>query len=657
MNRYDNIHCKTHRRTGRAATRLSSALQLALAGVFSLGCSETAGEEPGPAGPGTPTPTGGSGSGPKLECNHAEHELPVVTHWSKAAGAFEYLASDHINEEQPYAPQGPYSKGCYPRFRLAGADFVPAYQHYLGSDYALRSISDADAQRWAEDMCADTGAPIKILRPDAWTQHGVDPKRVANRAQYLQMIHGVVLKQPGAASGSLASVVLPAGWDKDAAPGTYPIIAMSYYDLNFTTFVVEQGRKLVRKVAASTSGGRRGAIGIIYNGNAGKVGYSNNELSYRDFGTLIDRVANTLNGDRHRIVTVGGSRGGSASMNFAANPYDLDYTVAFAVGGAAANHATRLLELVPSLTYPLTLAVTTEVAGFHDAYRPGWTYPTCGRASLRDLPIREVVAKVVFGSNYAEVDSSTPFAKTNVERLVQRGTKVYLSIGRNDKLPPAAQFDFAQRLLQLGATAEVSLVARGGHGGLHDGDARAQQALLDLIDGVEPQVKVGLHHYVADHEAGEFRPLPLAANEIPFNMEVPRVLAAGAFTPWVFSGTPGTEYRARLLPPDGEPVAALQVMGAIPISGEDIFSMQTLSIPPHYPAGTYRYEVSIRKPGGQWQSIPSTNTPAKGGVPAELIVLAQLPNVSGLQLADFVESKIPKHPLIPGGTAWGVSEY
>ncbi len=594
---------------------------------------------------------------PPLACSHRQHELPIVTHWNANSRITEYLASDNAIEEIPYQSQEIYQTGCHARWRQEGnSPFFPQYQSYLGSNYALESVSDADVNQWSEDVCNEVGQPIKIVRPDVWSEGSIDLQRVQQNAPYIQLIHGVQVSGTSDGPGSLASIVLPRNWSPTPAK-PYPVVAMSYYDLNFTTFRVPQGRQVIDVIASSTEDGRSGAIGVIFNGNAGAVGYTNNENAYRDFGKLIDNLAVDLAADRDEVVVFGGSRGGSSAINFAANPFDLDYTVRFAAAGASATHFSRLMSLVPSFTYPRTAEIVSEVTGFHDAWRPGWVYPDCGLQKYRGQSAIEVVTDVIFGAPADAIDALSPYADANIQRLLASETGIYMSIGRNDVLPAAAQLDFAQKMLRLGVNAEVTVVARGGHSGLRDAPERARDALFSILDGGEIVVDQGLHQLVADHGNNAFLALQPDQVDFGFTMEAPRVVARGIPTPWVFSGMPGTEFRASLQPPSDSDSVPLVLTGSIPDELDNVFSVNSLTIPETYPAGDYAYALEIRKPGQEWITINSRNTPSANGTEATLFVPEELPDVSGGSLSDYIESLIPESSRITGAVGWRISEY
>ena len=630
-----------------------------------LACDNAPGEfpphAPGGGGGGAGGAGGGEGGeppvGPSLSCDHDAHELPIVTHWNNDTDTREYLATDNINEERGYDESGPYQPGCHARWRLGreGGAFFPAYEEYVAGDYTERAIGDDVATALARAACADNGLAVQFLHPDV-LDGGVDRERVAPFAQYLQVIHGVTINTPESATGSLATIALPPGWDPDAPPGTYPVIVHSYYDLNHSLFVGQNGAEFLRVVSEAAADGRKGAIGIIYNGNAGRAGYAHNESAYRHFGAVIDRVA-ALGGDRHRVLTYGGSRAGSTAFNFAANPYELDYTVVFAAGGAAAVNLKSLFNVFPSFTYAETLEVATEITGFHDAYREGWSYPACGRPELLGMSANQAALQIVFGADDVEaLDTMGAYAESAIERMIAQGTKLYVDIGTADALAPPPQIDFAERLLRLGAEAEVSISVRGGHGGRRLMAAKTVEAVHALLDGGQPSVDAGLHYFVFNRDTGSYDPLTLPAGEHPFTMNAPYAMPVGLTTPLSFTGTPGTDYEARIEPPAGSTVAPLVIAGTIVTDPDTRSNTDWVTVPNGYPAGRYTYALRIRKPGEDWVTIDNTNTPAEAGTVATVEVIDALPNLSGDSLASLIINQTPFHPLVLGGTGWGISE-
>ena len=182
--------------------------------------------------------------------------------------------------------------------------------------------------------------------------------------------------------------------------------------------------------------------------------------------------------------------------------------------------------------------------------------------------------------------------------------------------------------------------------------------MLSILDGEDVAVDVGLHFYRLDKASGVYEPLELAAGEFPFIMEAPYVLAPGMESAWVFTGTAGTEYLARLLPPEASGRESIEVSGTLPTQLDSQSVVRSLELPADYPAGSYRYELLIRKPGEpQLHPIDATNTPAGPGVPATLEVVTDLTLYTGAQISAFLAANKPVHPAVGGGTGWGLTEY
>jgi hypothetical protein len=584
------------------------------------------------------------------------HELPIVTHWSNASGSFEYLAFDQIETSVPY-PSGDYAPGaCYPR-----------YDHYVGMNFSTTAIPDGVVEEFAQGVFDDTGVPLKFLRPDA-----LESGRLVSEPGYVQVVHGLIVQADSDDTGSLATVFLPPNWWTDAPAGSYPIVANGMYDLNYQVFHrvahAMGGTVLARFIANSGTHNRSGAIGVLWNGGGAEATFTLNEKSFRQFGSLIDLVAERFRGDRNRVLMTGNSRGGSTAVSMASNPLDLDYTVTFAtVSSALPFWGTG--PTLASATYAKQLNNLARVTGHSDAWRTGWRFPDCGGPEhLVGLGPREASAEILMGlSDPAEVDATwSPASPRFVDRLEEEGTQLYLEIAGHDTIPFVKQAEYARVMQAAGIPLHVDVLVRGGHtpryvNGEPTITSKIWEALLTYIDpGSEgaPSVAPGFDFYRVDRTRRELERFEPSDGMFPFTMDAPFMAARGQRFPIVMVGEPGTRFDMRVLPdPDAaEPV--LSMTGEIPTgSATTVSKIQWFEWPADAPVGTYYYALRIRKPGKQeWQEIESTNTPAGPDEPAVLKILEDEPNLSGAQLAARYREMTPS---LEGfrTTIWGLSEY
>ena len=595
------------------------------------------------------------------------HELPVVTHWSNEAQSFRYLASDQIDYALPYQADKPYTPGgVYPVYKVGGETYTPDLDHYVGTHYSTTRVPDARAAQWAQKVCADTGVAVKLLRPDA-----LEGGRLSPKPGFVQALVGLIVKATADDPGSLAAVFLPPNWSADAAPGTYPILAQGYYDLNDSVFrTTGLGFDVARQIGRSGIGGRSGAIGVLWNGGGARATYTVNEKAYRQFGSVVDLIAQAFGGDRHRVMMFGGSRGGVSTINMASNPYDLDYTITFASASAAPAFPGSIARLSSTATYPRGIGNLTGVVGFHDSWRMGWRYPeVAGRAHLEGLDLAQSAAFVLTGSTdlgYAD-ENLGPFADRNVERLERAGTELYLEIGTHDRLPYILQVEYAKKLIERGLPVHADVVVRGGHGGGRVNAEGSQvkndrmwEALLEYIDPArsgKPRVEPGWTFYRVDRRNDQrelFEP-----EGHPFTLEAPYLAVAGQRFPLIFIGEPGTEYDLRITPPVGVEWPVARFRGAIPKNEPHRLStIEWFATASGMPPGDYGYRMTIRKTGGKWIAIPETNTPAGEGERAILRIIAEEPNLPGAEWSNKILEMTP-HLNDRGGNpyAWGLSEY
>ena len=596
------------------------------------------------------------------------HELPVVTHWSNEAQSFRYLASDQIDNRLPYAADKPYTPGApYPVYKIGAEAYTPDLDHYVGTNYSTTRIPDARATDFAAKVCAAAGVPVKLLRPDALEESG----RLRSNPGLVQALVGLIVKADDADIGSLVAVFLPPNWSSEAAPGTYPIVAQGYYDLNSSVFRAPgPGFDMAGQIARSSIGDLTGAIGVFWNGGGANSTYTVNERANRQFGRLVDLVAESFGGDRRRVMMLGGSRGGVTAISMASNPYDLDYTITFASASAAPALYGSLARLSSTATYPRGIGNLSGVVGFHDSWRMGWRYPRVpGREHLEGLDLAQSAAYVLTGSTdlrYAD-EQLSPFADHNVERLKKAGTQMYLEMGTHDRLPYILQVEYANKLLAKGLPVHADVVVRGGHGG---GRFNAEgspvksdyiwRALLEYIDPLrsgKPQVEPGWSFYRVNRRTDErerFEP-----DGFPFTMEAPYLAVAGQRFPLIFIGEPGSEYDLRITPPPGVEWPATRFRGLIPDDEPHTFSrIEWFSTAPQMPPGDYSYRLTVRKPGRERITIPDTNTPAGEGERAILRILTEEPNLSGAHWSNKILEATPHlHDRNGNPYAWGLSEY
>jgi acetyl esterase/lipase len=386
-------------------------------------------------------------------------------------------------------------------------------------------------------------------------------------------------------------------------------------------------------IAESGIKGRTGAIGVLWNGGGATAGRTTNKAAYRQFNSIIDYVARNFNGDRHRILMSGGSRGGLTAVNMASNPYNYDYTVIFAAATATptllGEHAT-----LTSTTYPPLLPSTAWSVGLSDSWRTGWTYPECaGRPYLTGLSGPEAHLFILTGtSNFDEGSAMhSPMSKRFLHGLVKAGTRVFLTVTEKDNIVPYnTQIKYAMELQELGIPFQVEVLLRGGHTErLSNPEIDTTFVRRDILkkhimalvdDGHLPEFTSKLSYYAVNRTTGILEKIVPADNFIPFSVDIPYVTTRGMRCPIVFVGQPGTEYALTLENAKGQPVTTFN--GIVP---EELTSTHWLTVSADFATGEYSAVLRIKKPGQDWHWIPNTLTPS--GDPAIIKVEAEEPNI------------------------------
>ncbi len=584
----------------------------------------------------------------------AEHELPIPTHYDATARAFRFLASD-TPQRFVAAPLGtaPYRAGsCYPVY--AGG-FLPAVDHYFADSFSVYRPDDATARAWATARCTETGFPVRHLRPPPVEGSvGAAPR---SGACEVQVIHARVI------DGSLATVILPPGWSASAPPGSYPVVANGFYDSNENTFLDGQhGAFTARLVAESAAGGRRGSIGVLWNGGGSDASRTLSEGAFRQFASVMRTLATDYRADPRWVVMFGGSRGGGTTLAMASNPNRAPYRVVLAAAVAAPTRIGDHAELTGP-TYPGLLHAAGWSVGLADAWRSGWTYPSCGRPELAGLTGSHAMLHVLTGtSDVAEAnDRHSPHSTRYLDGLVAAGTQVHLQVSASDFIiPHALQVRYGRALLERGVALDARVIVRSGHAGLLEAGHSApaveevvRSAVLRIAaadfdrDGPVPSlITPGITYYRVERAGGAMRAFTPTGG-FPFSIDMPFRAAHGERVPLVAVGEPGQSWRVTFS------LGGASVLTREGTLGPDGTSTDWLDLTAAAPVGAYDCAVELRRgSGAAWTPIPRTNTPT--GAPCVVNVDAAEPSVDhGGAAAWAAASSLPAYASV----AWGVSEY
>ena len=614
------------------------------------------------------------------------HELPIVTHWSNKAKAFEYMASDQPVYRAPGA-QTEYQPGnSYYYYREGDHNFLPDYDNYVGMNYSLKAITDKQVIALAARVHKASGVHLKFYRPDAFTSRN-DAFRLEEAPGYVQVLHAKIIRTDEDDPGCLATFFLPPNWRSDAPVGTYPIVTVGHYDLNEHVFLPTpngRGDTFGSIVARSGVDGRTGAIGVIWNGGGALATYTLNARAFKQFGKIVDYAAEELGGDRHCVMATGNSRSGITAINVASNPLRLNYTMKFVSAGSfagAGNPEAR--DLAFTTTYPKQLRNLCGITGFQDSWKPGWTYPstdgvhvrvedvnqeTLVNTHLAGKDVYQVAGHILSGSKLINVDLNQ-FSDNMINGILEAGTYVFLEVRTNDILPHFNMLEYANKLEEkMKARGEVRLhvdfIARAGHAWrriLQRDFALNEQlwkALLQFVDPNAPKsplVKPGKGYYQIDRNTRRFKKVELKDGMHPFAMDMPIGVVRGDKITLVCTGHPGTTYRVELNPTEGLDATGFKASGVI-ASDTTMRGVSFIDVPLDQPIGKYRYRLWIQKPGQAEKELNHRHTVSGGDALMEIWDEKSTDNiVSG----EFVWRKLymPLMPKSLGPVIWGFSEY
>ncbi len=579
-------------------------------------------------------------------CADTYHELPVVTNWNTSLNAYSKFGTGQASVFMPYPTDNYVPGACYPYYTEGR---IPDLDRYVGDTWSTTSIPDTEARKVFRDICRATGIPVRFLRSDA-----LGTPRLRSAAGAVQVVHANLV------DGSLVTVVLPANWQSGSAT-RYPIVANGFYDLNDNLFRLE-GPDLVRMIALSSTQGRTGAIGVLWNGGGAQASRTMNQKALTQFAHIIDFVALNFSGDRHRLLMYGDSRGGYTTLVMASNPKNFDYRVTFA---ALVVPVVRAGEhsLLASTTFPGILEGESWSIGFHDAWRTGWKYPACaGKPHLTGRSASEAHLYVLTGTTdaaFADANYS-PISPVYLAGLKAAGTKVYLQLSSHDYvIPYAHEVEYGSKLIAAGIPVEADVLIRAGHAGRTEtdktfGPAKTNRIWAALQFDIDPK-KVGkpvpfvpgIRYFRVNRSTLGLEAFTPVDGKFPFTLEAPRYLARGQRFPLVLVGEKATRWEVTLTLPGGTPFLW---SGTI---GEEMKSVQWVDLLTTTPLGDYTYGLRIQKPGTtKWVTIPQTNT--IDGSAASFTLVDVEPNLGGSQLRALIQA-----PTVGSftGTSWGLSEY
>lgn len=474
----------------------------------------------------------------------------------------------------------------YPVF--GGVDPAPrdavevSYTVYNNRENDYRAVTGETARAIIARIEDETGLSPRILNHWADAQEGTDT---------LQIINNVPVQ------GALYTIVLPPGWTRAAK---LPVLLSGNGAgiSNNSRLYGEPETIMPRLVAGSVTAGGGGIIGAVSNAG-GTESQGIDEKTYRSVGAFLDFI-DANGGDKHNVVTAGGSRGGGSALMWAINPLDLDYTVKAVFAEVPPTHYGTLSQ-VSTVTFPSMSGIGVLVSGDREA----WRYDNEGlRPGLNPSPFMEAL----IGTGVPEdADARSPFGMA--EKL--RGKKIVLSAGAHDAFFPLSPFlAFDRRLTELDIPHATFVTLASGHE-MHDfWIEQTTLNLLGLARGIDLPALNGRFYFVdadprQDDEvslADFFRSRRIndAAGELPVIARFPYRAGVGNPINIEICGTPGDDVELAAASASGD--VLYEFSGTLDET-ECLFELLTVDVPPD----VYLWTLTVNG-----ESVNPRNTPTRG---------------------------------------------
>lgn len=479
-----------------------------------------------------------------------------------------------------------------------------AYTVYNNRETDYYAVTVERAAEVAAQIERETRLTVRLLNHWADVQEGTAA---------LQIVNNVPVE------GALYTIVLPPGWTRAAS---MPVLLSGNGagTSNNSRLYGEPEIIMPRLVASSVGLGGRGFIAAMSNAG-GTESQGIDEKTYRSVGAFLDFIQ-ANGGDKHNVVTAGGSRGGGSALMWAINPLDLDYTVKAVFAEVPPTHYGTLSQ-VSTLTFPSMSGIGLLVSGDPDA----WRYDHDGlRPGLNPSPFMEIL----IGTGVPEeADARSPFGLA--EKL--RGKKIILSEGAHDAFFPLSPFlAFDRRLTELGIPHGTLVTLASGHE-MHDfWIEQTTLYMLGLARGLDLPVVNGRFYFIdvnpkADEEqslAAFFRSRGIEADagELPVIARFPYRAGVGNPINVEICGTPGDEIELTAASEAGE---VLYTFNGVLDAAECRFDTLTVDVPP----GAYLWALTVNG-----EPINPRNTPTRGadgcGIRAVTTIETRQPELASL---------------------------
>ncbi|MEW5760505.1 MAG: hypothetical protein AB1779_07050 [Candidatus Thermoplasmatota archaeon] len=589
------------------------------------------------------------------------NDFPIVTHWDQSLrngrggpriGASDALGiididlknghikvQSYIYDENPKSPYT-YATDKYALFKDPTAR-VPSYERYIGEDYAIYKITDLFAIWVSEQMRQRTGYPV-LHRNYPWAFDSLAPqaKKIQSSVPLWQVVHAYLIAT-APDKGSLATFLLPPYWKQNPL-GKYPILFNGQYDIHYSGFI-PHGGTFMKIIGDLIKQGYGGTIGILWNGG-GALGARTFQRSAYDNADLLFREAERLLGaDPHKIVMLGGSRGGVTALGMAANPYHENYTVEYALAYVPGVKIGEHIADFINPTYPALLGGLDQDTGYKYAWRQGWRDPES------NLTANQLIMFNLLGTTDPQkADNLSAFSDMQINALKRKGTKVLLSVGTHDVFMPFSLYlKYVDKLRAFNVTLKFEIGYRFGHSGATSSSEYAKVALQKVLTG-DTTFETGTYHYKRKSESEWWISIPFSPLHQPIFLEAPKAMAWGEKVSITIVGGAGMHYHLKTWKIDNalwqkekkinKTGLVCELKNVFPDRASPIqYAVRHIHIPNKLQTGYYLYEL--------FYSIDNGTTWIQ--VPPECVS-----QVSGYKQPVFLV--VAKEPMISGNTVYGI---
>jgi len=520
---------------------------------------------------------------------------------------------------------------------------VPAHERYIAEDWSTHSVTALAAIHFSDQARRQTGIPVahrNVTSDSVPLATQVRTGLVEQHFPLFQLVHDHVVRldrpESEGAENSLASFLLPPGWQRHPPGPGYPVLFNSGYDTNYAVLNPDGPGGLFVGILGQLLAGdpTRRVVGIFSNGGGARACVALQASAIHNLNALFAEAVPAFSLDTRRLVCTGASRGATAGLALWSNPLlDPGLSARFILAGSPNTFPVESLGLYGNSTYARLQWGLAEATGYSTAYLPGWTNPDDPRQDAGAL-----AAEALLGpASTADFDATLAAgAAPCAQQLAARGSTVVFKTATHDHSKSFAHMlRYVDALHAAGVPYRFEISYRLGHAStstlpgevellqhLFEGSALPPEELGLFLRHPDPGEEVG--HALATHAF-----VPARA---PVFVEAPLLMAEGATSTFTVVGPPGMVYAVladRLQPPawfqqvavpldDPDPPTTLFTGVLEPLAALPGMSFRTHSVEAGYgPAnvGPWEYRLLYYIVGEQLVELTSeTSVPPEPGL-------------------------------------------